>query len=165
MPTKEDSTNQVVDQKQVSITSKLLSVNAKLHSIAELHLGTKLQLGIELQSRIELHSRAKLQNEENAHSDYKISTHGRDVETPDRDAHSDTEAERQSVKSRTKPVLSKYVKRHHPTDQTIRAKDVRPMTRNRLRSEAYLLSMKEPKIVKDALEDDDQYKALANREE
>ena len=34
------------------------------------------------------------------------------------------------------------------------------MTRNRLRSESCLLSMKEPKIVKDALEDDDWYKAM-----
>lgn len=34
------------------------------------------------------------------------------------------------------------------------------MTRNRLRSESCLLSMKEPKLVKDALEDVDQYKAM-----
>ena len=33
------------------------------------------------------------------------------------------------------------------------------MTRNRLRSESCLLSMKEPKLVKDALEDVDWYKA------
>ena len=34
------------------------------------------------------------------------------------------------------------------------------MTRNRLRSESCFLSMKEPKIVKDALEDVDWYKAM-----
>ena len=34
------------------------------------------------------------------------------------------------------------------------------MTRNRLRSATCLLSMKEPKTVKDALEDDNQYKAM-----
>ena len=34
------------------------------------------------------------------------------------------------------------------------------MTRNRLRSVTCLLSMKEPKIVKDALEDDNWYKAM-----
>ena len=34
------------------------------------------------------------------------------------------------------------------------------MTRNRLRSATCLLSMKEPKIVKNALEDDNQYKAM-----
>ena len=34
------------------------------------------------------------------------------------------------------------------------------MTRNRLRSEACLLSMKEPNTMKDALEDDDWYKAM-----
>ena len=67
---------------------------------------------------------------------------------------------RQSVRSRTKPILSKYVRRHHPIDQIIRDKDARPMTRNKLRSETCLLSMKEPKIVRDALEEDDWYKAM-----
>ena len=107
-----------------------------------------------------LNSGAKLQNGKNAHSDSEISTYGRDIETPNRDAHSDTEAERQSAKPRTEPILSKYVRRHHPADQIIGDKDARPMTRNILRSETCLLSMKEPKIVKDALEDDDQYKAM-----
>ena len=103
----------------------------------------------------ELHSRAMLQNEENAHSDSEISTHGRDAEIPKRDAHSDSEAQRQNEITRTEPILSKYVRRHHPIDQIIGDKDARPMTRNRLRSESCLLSMREPKIVKDALEDDD----------
>ena len=34
------------------------------------------------------------------------------------------------------------------------------MTRNRLRNATCLLSMKEPKTVKDALEDDNWYKAM-----
>ena len=101
-----------------------------------------------------------LQNEENARFDSKINIQERDTKTPDRDAHSDTEAERQYATTRTEPRLSKYVKRHHPVDQIIGDKDARPMTRNRLRSESCLLSMKEPKIVADALEDDDWYKAM-----
>ena len=108
----------------------------------------------------ELHSGVELQNEENAHYDSRISTHGRDDEIPERDAHSDIQAKIQSVITRTKPRLSKYVKRHHPIDQIIGHKDARPMTINRLRSEACLLSMNEPKIVRDALEDDDWYKAM-----
>ena len=129
-------------------------MNAKLYSGIELQSRTKLHSGVELHLTIEL------QNEENAYSNFEISTHGRDVETPNRDAHSDTKAERQSVRSRTEPILSKYVRRNHPIDQIIGYKDARPMTRNRLRSEACLLSMKEPKIVRDALEDDDWYKAM-----
>ena len=110
-----------------------------------------------------LHSDAELQNEENACSNSEISTYERDAKTPGRDVHSDTEAERQNVVTRTEPRLSKYVKRHHPADQIIGDKDARPMTRNRLRSESCLLSMKEPKIVKDALEDDDWYKAMEEK--
>ena len=53
-----------------------------------------------------------------------------------------------------------YVKRHHSTTKIIGDKDARPMTRNRLRSATCLLSMREPKIVKDALEDDNWYKAM-----
>ena len=142
MPTKEDATNQVKNQQQVSITTESQFVNLKLHS------------------RTKLHSGAKLQNEENAHLHSEISTHGRDAKTPNIDAHSDTKAERQSVRSRTEPKLSKYVRRHHLVDQIIRDKDARPMTRNRLRNETCLLSTKEPKIVRDALEDDEWYKAM-----
>ena len=61
---------------------------------------------------------------------------------------------------RKNPRLSKYVRRHDPTDQIIGDKDARPIKRNRLRIETCLLSMKEPKIVRDALEDDDWYKAM-----
>ena len=118
---------------RILMTVKSHPMNAKLHS------------------RTEPYSYAELQNEVNAHSNSKVSTFGRYIETPDRDAHSDTEAERQSARPRTKPILSKYVRRHHPIDQIIGDKDARPMTRNRLRSATCLLSMKEPKTVKDAL--------------
>ena len=135
MPTKKDATNQVANQQQVSITAKSQSMNVKLHSDD------------------------KLQNEENAHSDSKISTHERDAKTPNKDVHIETKAERQNTVTRTKPRLSKYVKRHHPTDQIIGDKEERPMKRNRLRSELCLLRMKEPMKMKDALYDD-WYKAM-----
>ena len=77
MPTKEDSTNQATNQQQVSITAKSQFVNVELHSSVELHLEDELQ------------------NEENAHSNSKANTYGRDIETPDRDVHSDNEAERE----------------------------------------------------------------------
>ena len=136
MPTEEDATNQVVNQQQISITTESQFVNAKLHSNVE------------------------LQNEENAHFDSEIRTHERDVEIPERDEHSDTKAERQNIAIRTQPRLSKYVKRHHPTDQIIGEKDTRRMIRNRLRSESCLFRMKKPKKMKDTLEDDDWYKAM-----
>ena len=123
--------NQTTNQQQVSIPAESQTVNVKLHSGTEPPPGTKLHLGVEL------HSGAELQNEENAHSNSKISTHGRDTKTLHRDEHSDIEAERQSVRSRTEPILSKYVRRHHPADQIIGDKDERPITRNKLRSEAY----------------------------
>ena len=123
-------------------------------------MNVELHLGTEPPSRIELHLGAKLQNEENVHSNSEISTYGRDAKTPNKDAHSDTKVERQSARPRTKSILFKYVRRHHPIDQIIGDKDARPMTRNRLRSATCLLSMKEPKIVKDALEDDNWYKAM-----
>ena len=77
----------------------------------------------------ELHSDAKLQNEGNAHSNYEISTHKRDAETPNRDAHNDTKYERQNTITRTEPRLSKYVKRHHLVDQIIGDKDARLKTK------------------------------------
>ena len=59
------------------------------------------------------------------------------------------------METRTEPRLAKYVKRHHPADQIIGDKDARPMTRNKLRNESCLLSKFEPKILFDALQDDD----------
>ena len=55
---------------------------------------------------------------------------------------------------RTKPRLSKYVKRHHLAKKVIRMRDARPMTRNRMRSDTCLLSMHEPKIVKDVIDNE-----------
>ena len=93
------------------------------------------------------HSKYELQNEENAHSNSKISTHERDV-------HSDSKAERENMKTRIEPRLSKYVRRHHPAKQIIGDKEAKPMIRNKLRNASCLLSKIEPNIVKDALEDD-----------
>ena len=56
---------------------------------------------------------AELQNEGNAHFDFEISTHERDVELPDKDVHSESNVERPNMEVRTKPRLSKYVRRHH----------------------------------------------------
>ena len=39
--------------------------------------------------------------------------------------HSDFEAERLNEETRTKPRLSKYVRRHHPTKKIIRNRDAR----------------------------------------
>ena len=80
---------------------------------------------------IELHSEAELQNEEDAHSKPAISTHDNNEELLDGDVQSEPEPESSNMKTRTKPRLAKYVKRHHPTDQIIGDKDARPMTRNR----------------------------------
>ena len=91
----------------------------------------------------------------NAHFDSKVGWNERNFEIPNKDAHSDSEFERQNEEIRAEPRLAKYVKRHHPAEQIIGDKDARPMKRNRLRSDTYLLSMKESKIVKDELEDDD----------
>ena len=84
-----------------------------------------------------------------------ISIHERVAKLLDREVHSDLEVERPNVEANTKPRFSKYVKRHHPTAQIIGDKDARPMTRNKLRNDTCFLSMKEPKIVKNALEDVD----------
>ena len=62
--------------------------------------------------------------------------------------------------NRVEPRLSKYVKRHHPTAQIIADKDIRPMTRNKLRNPTYFLNMHEPKIVEDAQEDVNRSKAM-----
>ena len=95
MSIEEDVANQVENQQQVSITTELQTMN------------------------VELHSGVESQNVEVAHSDSEDSTYERDAELPDRDEHSDAEAERQNVITRTEPRLSKYVKRHHPTNQII----------------------------------------------
>ena len=108
MPTKEEVANQVGNQQQVSVSAESQLVN------------------------VEFHSYAKLWNEENAHFDSEISTHEKDVELPERDFHSDSEAERPSMETRIEPRLSKYVRRHHSVEQIIRNKETRPMTMNKL---------------------------------
>ena len=142
MPTEENATNQVTNQQQVLVTVQSCTMNVKLHS------------------GIELHSGVELQNEVEAHSDSEISVHERDVELPDRNVHSDSEVERPSEETREEPRLSKYVKRHHLAAQIIGDKDARPMTRNKLRNDTGFLSMQEPKMVKDSLEDVDWSKAM-----
>ena len=64
------------------------------------------------------------------------------------------------METRIELSLSKYVRRHHPVDQIIGDKEALKRTRTRLRNESYLLSKIEPKIVNDALQDDDWCKAM-----
>ena len=51
-------------------------------------------MNVELKSRAKLHSDTELHNEENAHSNFEVSTHDKDVELSQRNMHSDSEAER-----------------------------------------------------------------------
>ena len=55
------------------------------------------------------------------------------------------------------------MRRHHPIEKIIGDKEARPMTRNRLRNESCLLSKIEPKIVRDALQDDDWCNAMKDK--
>ena len=64
------------------------------------------------------------------------------------------------METRKEPRLPKYVRRHHPIGQIIGNKEARPMTRNRLRSETCFLRKMEPRIVSEAIQDDDQYNAM-----
>ena len=112
-------------------------MNVKLHS------GTKLQSSVELQKEAEVHF------------DFEISVHERDVELHDRDVYSHLEVDRPNEENRVEPRLSKYVKRHHPN-----AKYARLMTKKKLRNDTCFLRMYESNIVKDALEDVDQSKAM-----
>ena len=130
MPDEEDDANQIVNQQKVLVTVESQPVNAQL------------------------------QNKGNGNSNSEISTHERDVELPDIDVHSDSNADRSNMESKPKPRLSKYVRRHHLVEQIIGDKEARPMTRNRLRNESCLLSKIEPKIVIDALQDDDWCKVM-----
>ena len=114
----------------------------------DLHLGAKLHTCVELQKKFE------------AYYDSNISLHERDVELPNKYVHSDLKVERPNEENRAKPWLLKYVKRHHPATQITGDKYARPMTRNKLRNDTCFLSMKEPKIVKDTLEDVDWTKAM-----
>ena len=77
----------------------------------------------------------------NVKFDEYTKVHNREV--PDREVHNDYESDRLIEERRGKPRLSKYIKRHHPDEQIIGDKEARPMTRNRLRSDTYFLSMHE----------------------
>ena len=148
MPIEEDFVNHIANQKHVSVTVESHAVNVELHLGIELHSRTKLHLGVELQNQVE------------AHYNSNITVHERDVELPSTELHSDSKVERPNVEARVEPRLSKYIKRHHHATQIIGDKDARPMTRNTLLNDTCLLSMKEPKIVKDALEYVDWSKAM-----
>ena len=117
-------------------------------------------MNVELHSGTKLHSDAKLQNKVKAHSNSKNSIHEKNVELPDRDAHSDSKVERKNEETRAEPRLSKYIKRHHPATQITGDKDSRPMTRNKLKNDACFLSMKEHKIVNDSFRDVNWSKAM-----
>ena len=101
MHVEEEVVNQVGNQQQVSVSTELQPMN------------------------VELHSNEELQNEENVHSDFEVSSHGRDVELPKRDVHSDFEVERPNMEARKEPRLSKYVRRHHLAEQIIENKETR----------------------------------------
>ena len=133
MPTNEYFLNQVANQQQVLMTVESHTMNVGLHS------GIKLQSSVELQTEVE------------AHSDFDISVHKRNFKSPNREVHRGSKVEKPNEEYREKTRLSKYVKRHHPTAQIIGVKDVRPMTRNKLRSDTCFLGMHEPKIVKKIL--------------
>ena len=114
----------------------------------------------ELYSGTELHLGTELQNEVEAHFDFEISVHERDVELIDREVHSDLEVERPNVEAKVEPRLFKYVKRHHCTAKIIGDKDARPMARNKLTNDTCMLSVQEHKTMKYALEDQDWSKAM-----
>ena len=101
-----------------------------------------------------MHSNVELQNIENVHSNLEDRTHEENEEVPNEEMHID------NMEIRKEPVLAKYVRRHHPTDQIIGDKGGRPMTRNKLRSETCFLSKVEPKTISEALQDDDWYSSI-----
>ena len=69
--------------------------------------------------------------------------------------HEDLDAKRTNMETRKEPRLAKYVRRHHPREQIIRNKEVGTMIRNKLRNKTCLLSKVEPRIVNEALQNDD----------
>ena len=69
--------------------------------------------------------------------------------------HSDSEVDQMIAKERrTKLRLSKCVRRYHLADQIITDKDARPMTRRRSRSDTCLVSVHEPKTMKETLDNE-----------
>ena len=74
---------------------------------------------------------------------------------PEREVLNDLEVEKTIAdERRTKPRLSKYVRRHHPIEKIIQDKYTRPMTRRRSASGTCLVSKLEPKIMKEELENE-----------
>lgn len=79
----------------------------------------------------------------------------RNVELPEGDEKSDIDNYQFVIEERKLETrLSKYVRRYHLAKKIIGEKDVGPMKRNRLRSETFLVSIHEPKTIKDALDND-----------
>lgn len=73
-------------------------------------------------------------------------------ETPSRDENDDDHS--------TEPVLEKYVRRNHSPRRIIGDKNGRFMTRSKLKDNTCLISEFEPRIVKDALENEDWMNAM-----
>ena len=69
------------------------------------------------------------------------------------------------MEQRKEPILAKYVRRHHLVDQIIGDKGAKPMIRSRLRSETCFLNKMEPRIVSEAIQDDDWYNAMKEERE
>ena len=55
---------------------------------------------------------------------------------------------------REEPRLSKYVKRHHPTEKIIGGREDGQMVRNRLKNDTCLLRIHEFTFVRDAFENE-----------
>ena len=107
-----------------------------------------------------MHLDDELQNIDNAHLDLEDNTREENEKFPNENMHDNSDAERNNIEIRKELVLAKYVRRHHPTNQIIGNKEARPITRSRLRSETCLLNKMEPRIVSEALQDDDWYNAM-----
>ena len=69
-----------------------------------------------------MHSDAELYNKVEAHSNFEISVHERDIELLGSEVHSDLEVGRRNVEARAKPRLSKYVKRYHLLHKSLEIK-------------------------------------------
>ena len=133
MPNNGEVANQNDNQQQtsVSVESQIVNVELKMHLDAELY------------------------NIDNAHLDFENNTHEENEELPDGDMHGDSDVERNNMKIRKEHILEKYVRKHHPEDQIIGDKGVRPLTRNKLRSETCLLNKVKPKTISEVLQDGD----------
>ena len=119
-----------------------IQVVEKFYVIVESHT-----VNVESHLDTKLHTTSKLQSD--------------NVELPKREVHSNSKVEHMIVEERRiEPRLSKYVRRHHPVEQIIGDKDARPMTRNKSGSGTCLVSVLEPKIVKDALDNEDWTQAM-----